>query len=867
MARKSSGRFRASARGILRWLALAGLAPFLARADQAIYTDSLQNGWGDWGWAAVNYSNPSPVHSGAKSISVTINNAWEAIYIGRNAGLNPSPNNAFGFWVNGGSVGGQQLSVKGLASGAVQGSFNLPPLSTNTWQLINVPLMALGLADRADVTGFWLQDRIGRAWPTFYLDDISFMQGPVIELVAPTNYTITSAPGSVNASVNVIPNGHTINSVQYYNGTNLIGQATVAPYAFNWNNLAAGIYSLSARLIYDATSTVSSLAAIVVAATNEVFGIEVDAQANPHPISPLIYGVAFASSNQLAELNSPLNRSGGNSETRYNWLTNAHNHAADWYFESIADASASPGAAADDHVANSDAGGAQAALTVPMIGWAPKLGTARGKLASYSIAKYGPQTDHDSSMTDAGNGKSSTNHSAAITWNNPNDANFAVTSAFQQAWLQHLTNTWGVSTNGGVRYYLMDNEHSIWHSTHQDIHPTGATMAEIRDKFFDYAGMVKRLDPNALVGAPEEWGWSGYFFSGYDQQWSGQQKDYNASHFPDRSTNGGWDYCPWLLNQCYQRAASTGQRLLDYFTLHCYPQAGESGDDVSAAMQLLRNRSTRQLWDANYVDASWIGQQATNTILRLIPRMKAWVAAYYPGTKIGITEYNWGAEGSINGATAQADILGIFGREGLDLATRWTVPAAGAPASQAIKMYRNYDGNKSTFGDLSVKAAAPYPDAVSAFAALRSSDGALTIMAVNKQLTTIAQLVVSVTNFVPAGDAHAWQLTGANVIRRLPDLPLAGALLANALPPQSITLFVLPGGSVPRLSVAAFAADALSLRLDGAPGRRYVIQSSANLETWAPVQTNTLATNFLVLPPFPATNAAGAFYRAQWTGL
>ena len=64
--------------------------------------------------------------------------------------------------------------------------------------------------------------------------------------------------------------------------------------------------------------------------------------------------------------------------------------------------------------------------------------------------------------------------------------------------------------------------------------------------------------------------------------------------------------------------------------------------------------------------------QPTNNILMLIPRMKGWVASYYPGTKIGITEYNWGAEGYINGATAQADILGIFGREGLDLATRWT---------------------------------------------------------------------------------------------------------------------------------------------------------------------------------------------------
>ena len=101
--------------------------------------------------------------------------------------------------------------------------------------------------------------------------------------------------------------------------------------------------------------------------------------------------------------------------------------------------------------------------------------------------------------------------------------------------------------------------------------------------------------------APEEWGWSGYFYSGYDQQWSGARSDWNPAHYPDRGTNGGWDYCPWLLNQFYQRATNTNQRLLDYFTLHCYPQSGEfSATDVSTATQLLRNRSTRQLWDTNY---------------------------------------------------------------------------------------------------------------------------------------------------------------------------------------------------------------------------------------------------------------------------
>ena len=41
-------------------------------------------------------------------------------------------------------------------------------------------------------------------------------------------------------------------------------------------------------------------------------------------------------------------------------------------------------------------------------------------------------------------------------------------------------------------------------------------MQEIRDKLFDYAGKVKAIDPNALVLGPEEWGWPGYLYSGYD---------------------------------------------------------------------------------------------------------------------------------------------------------------------------------------------------------------------------------------------------------------------------------------------------------------------------------------------------------------
>jgi hypothetical protein len=748
---------------------LAGLA-FAASADQIVYSDSLQNGWQSWGWATLIFTNNSPVHGGADSISVTTSN-YSALY------LHVSPMDDSGytnltFWINGGAGGGQTVRLLATlgtdTDGTPQTPVSLAALPANSWVQVSVSLAALGVANAPDFNGFWIQSTQGGAQPTFYVDDIMLIAGAAIPPV--TNMAVT---------------------------------------------------------------------------------ISVDAQSNRTPISPLIYGTAFATAAELADLNFTANRSGGNEESTYNWQIGAHGKGADYYFESYPDSSATPGASTDGVVAASRAGGAQALITIPMMSWSPKVGVNRGIIPSYSIAKYGPQTGSDPYHPDAGNGVSSTNGNRLITNNDPNDAYVPVNSAFQQSYVQHLITTWGNSTNGGVRYYIMDNEHSIWFSTHQDIHPVGPTMQEILGKMIDYASMVKSNDPNALVLGPEEWGWNGYFFSGYDQQNSGQH---------DRAANGGWDYLPWLLHQIHQHDLTTGKRLLDYFTLHCYPQENNvGGNAVDSATQALRNASTRQFWDTNYMDPSWI-----NSVIMLIPRMKNWVATNYPGTKIGVTEYNWGAEPDINGATAQADLLGIFGREGLDLATRWTTPDPSAPTYLAMKIYHNYDGNKSTFGDVSVSATGPNPDDVSTFAAVRSSDGALTVMVINKMAGASATVSLNMTNFAASGTAQTWQLTASNVITRLNDSVLAGHTLSNTVPAQSITLFVLPSAPPFQLRPdAGGRSGPWNLWLDGQAGQTYILQSSTNLASWAAVSTNTLSSNSVLVNISPLGTAA-RYYRGLW---
>ena len=327
----------------------------------------------------------------------------------------------------------------------------------------------------------------------------------------------------------------------------------------------------SKRLISRLLSAAALVAAVTVLhAQNAPVTVTVDPAANRRAINPAVYGVAFATQAQLQDLNAPLHRYGGNNTSRYNWQLNADNRGADWYFESIAEASATAGQRGDDFVTSSRAGGAEPMITVPMIDYVAKVGAGRAKLASFDSRVYGAQDDCDWQwFAQACNGLKS---GQPVAGNNPLDANVINNSTLQGAWVSHLVQRFGAAPSGGVKYYILDNEHSIWHSTHRDVRPIGATMDEVRDRMIDYSNAIKQADPGAIVVGPEEWGWSGYIFSGYDQQYGSQ---HGWSYLPDRTAHGGMDYLAWLLQALKQQSEIDQRRVIDVFTVHYYPQGGE----------------------------------------------------------------------------------------------------------------------------------------------------------------------------------------------------------------------------------------------------------------------------------------------------
>ena len=106
----------------------------------------------------------------------------------------------------------------------------------------------------------------------------------------------------------------------------------------------------------------------VARADNPPVTVSVDAAANRKAISPLVYGVHFADTGTLQDLNATINRWGGNSSGRYNWAEDIDNRGGDFYFESVAYSDPLvQGGRMDSFVQDTKAAAAEPFLTMPMV--------------------------------------------------------------------------------------------------------------------------------------------------------------------------------------------------------------------------------------------------------------------------------------------------------------------------------------------------------------------------------------------------------------------------------------------------------------------------------------------------------------------
>ena len=196
---------------------------------------------------------------------------------------------------------------------------------------------------------------------------------------------------------------------------------------------------------------------------------------------------------------------------------------------------------------------------------------------------------------------------------------------------------------------------------------------------------------------------------------------------------------------------------------------------------------TRSLWDPTYTDPSWI-----NAKIDLIPRMKRWVARYYPGTKISLSEYNLSVGSDpVQNALIEADALGIFAREGLDLATRWSLPNDGNLIGDAFKIYRDYNGHHAEFGNTWISSTSSNQGELAVYGAQRSSDGAYTVLVINKATDALSGHLTLSGLSAPAS-AATWTWNGSHGIVPGPARPIHAGAIDASYPARSMTLYVIP---------------------------------------------------------------------------
>ncbi len=515
------------------------------------------------------------------------------------------------------------------------------------------------------------------------------------------------------------------------------------------------------------------------------------------PISRFVYGANGASESwngatPPAELT--FNRVGGNRLTAYNWENNYSNAGNDYNYQNdqLMSSSLTPGDGISWRVTPSFALGQAVMATVPMIGY------VAGDACNCNVG-----------ITDADRANRLATH-FKISRASKGSA-FALTPSTSDAYVyQDEFANWMNSKFPGHAgnatsplFFSLDNEPDIWQATHKEIQsdyndnsstPRIQTYAGFSDTSAVYAKALKAAVPAALVFGPAVATYTGVTTLG---RYPSADPVYGTQNFFDV-----------YLDRMNAASNAAGTRLLDVLDLHFYPQNGTSngqiGNDYAtqdSAMIQARVQGPRSLWDPTYNDGSWV-TSVTGGPINLIPRLRNQIAAHYPGTKIAITEYYYGRGGDISGGIAQADVLGIFGREGVYAAALW--PNAGVWAAPyngngslayafifgAFRMFRNYDGAGSAFGDLGLKASTTDVVASSVYAS-RNAAGNVVIVAINK--TTTAKVAsISLANVSGVTKARVYVLSGASATPvRGADLTVSSNATSYSMPAMSVSTIVV----------------------------------------------------------------------------
>lgn len=492
--------------------------------------------------------------------------------------------------------------------------------------------------------------------------------------------------------------------------------------------------------------------------------IRVRADAPGHKISPAIYGINNLSTSKATYLAADSamlgsDRMGGNRMTGYNWETNHssagsdYQHSSDnWMTQNPLPTATGPGGAVASFVERN-------------------LGLGRAPIVQLQMAGY-VAGDGAGTVTPGEAAPSARWKKVVFAKGAPFTLTPSTTDSFVylDEEVNFLVKKFGRADQGGVPYYQLDNEPALWPTTHARIHPQSLTMKELLDNSEALAKAVKAVDPSAKV--------IGYESFGAMEMWN----------CGSASAAGPWIECAdwgtykgkydWslaaFLGEMKKRSESAGMRLIDVLGIHWYPEdkgdsrisVGSVADGGTAKDIEARLQAPRSLWDSSYLENSWVTGMTGNKPVHILTRTKKSMEATWPGTRLALTEYNYGGENHWSGGLALADVLGVFGKLDLEAANLHTTFSTRLEA--AFRLYRNFDGKGNGFGDTYVPAENPDSTLFSTYASLDSKNPKLLhVVAINK--SALAQSVTIALSGKTWKSAVAYGFGTSPVITKLAD--------------------------------------------------------------------------------------------------
>lgn len=493
-------------------------------------------------------------------------------------------------------------------------------------------------------------------------------------------------------------------------------------------------------------------------------------------ISPYIYGVN--SGVDLSTVSAKSFRLGGNRMTAYNWENNMSNAGSDWH--NTADLYLITGAA--DQFRRVPGGAALNASYEAANGNVPYTLLSLQMLGYVSSEKKGQLNEKAAAPSEYW--KEVSNRKGSEFTLEPDKKDGYV---YTDEYLNYLFENIGRSdSETGFKAYALDNEPALWHHTHSLIQGEQLKCSELIEKSVDLASLVKEMDSGAEVFGPSLFGYSAFdSFSG-------------ASDWQTLKAENGYRwFIDYYLDEMKKAGDESGTRLLDVLDIHYYTEAkgacGErscnhyDNDDCVKA----RLDSVRSLYEEGYLEDSWIVDTGAE-FFPLLPNLQQSIDTYYPDTKIGFTEYNFGGGDHISGAVVQADMYGIFAEYSVYFATLWSFDQNEYQLS-AINMFTNYDGAGNGFGDTLVKTICENED-ISVYSSVDSEDKSVVkIIAVNRSIHDEAPVSIAVSSEKEFADSEVYELYGNTA-----EIRIAGNIenisdntLTYTLKPLSVTEFVL----------------------------------------------------------------------------